>query len=94
MNIEEGQAVSIDYKRKEKKIKMLSRLWNMNLLVSLPLMIVILVLATVGIMYVFRYNAILNNVTMASEFNQNFKDDGSEDVLLRDRQPVLGRSAP
>ena len=47
----------------------------MNLLVSLPLMIVILVLATVGIMYVFRYNAILNNVTMASEFNQNFKDD-------------------
>ena len=75
MNIEEGQAVSIDYKRKEKKIKMLSRLWNMNLLVSLPLMIVILVLATVGIMYVFRYNAILNNVTMASEFNQNFKDD-------------------
>ena len=46
--------MSIDYKRKEKKIKMLSRLWNMNLLVSLPLMIVILVLATVGIMYVFR----------------------------------------
>ena len=47
----------------------------MNLLVSLPLMIVILVLASVGIMYVLRYNAILNNVTMASEFNQNFKDD-------------------
>ena len=54
---------------------MLEQALNMNLLVSLPLMIVILVLATVGIMYVFRYNAILNNVTMASEFNQNFKDD-------------------
>jgi two-component system sensor histidine kinase YesM len=75
VNIEEGQAVSIDNRRKEKKIKMQSRLWNMNLLVSLPLMTVILVIASVGIMYVFRYNAILNNVTMASEFNQNFKDD-------------------
>jgi len=75
VNIEEGQAVSIDNRRKERKIKMQSRLWNMSLLVSLPLMTVILVIASVGILYVFRYNAILNNVTMASEFNQNFKDD-------------------
>ncbi|NLO98872.1 MAG: sensor histidine kinase [Clostridiaceae bacterium] len=54
---------------------MQSRLWNMIMLVSLPLMIVIIVLASVGIVYAFRYNAILNNVTMASDFNQNFKDD-------------------
>lgn len=47
----------------------------MILLVSLPLMIVIIMLASVGIVYAFRYNAILNNVTMASDFNQNFKDD-------------------
>ena len=47
----------------------------MILLVSLPLMIVIIILASVGIVYAFRYNAILSNVTTASEFNQNFKDD-------------------
>jgi len=67
--------VNIIYRRKEKKIKMQSRLWNMILLVSLPLMIVIIILASVGIVYAFRYNAILSNVTTASEFNQNFKDD-------------------
>jgi len=67
--------VNVKYRRKEKKIKMQSRLWNMIMLVSLPLMIVIIVLASVGIVYAFRYNAILNNVTMASDFNQNFKDD-------------------
>lgn len=75
MIIEEEQIVNVNYRRKEKKIKMQSRLWNMILLVSLPLMIVILILASVGIVYAFRYNAILNNVTMASDFNQNFKDD-------------------
>lgn len=47
----------------------------MILLVSLPLMLVIVILASMGIIYAFRYNAILNNVTTASEFNQNFKDD-------------------
>jgi len=67
--------VSIVYRHKDEKIKMQGRLWNMLLLVSLPLMIVIIVLASVGIVYAFRYNAILSNVTTASEFNQNFKDD-------------------
>lgn len=62
-------------RHRDRKIKMQGRLWNMILLVSLPLMIVIIVLASVGIVYAFRYNAILNNVTTASEFNQNFKDD-------------------
>lgn len=67
--------MSVIYRRKENKIMMQSRLWNMLLLVSLPLMIVIIVLASVGIVYAFRYSAILSNVTTASEFNQNFKDD-------------------
>lgn len=47
----------------------------MILIVALPLMIVIIALASVGIVYAFRYNAILSNVTTASDFNQNFKDD-------------------
>jgi len=47
----------------------------MIIIVSLPLMLVIIALAIVGIAYAFRYNAILSNVTTASEFNQNFKDD-------------------
>jgi len=67
--------VNIIFRRKDKKIKMQSRLWNMILTVSIPLMIVIIVLASVGIVYAIRYNAILGNVTTASEFNQNFKDD-------------------
>lgn len=67
--------MNVKFRRKESKIKLQKRLWNMILLVSLPLMIVIIVLALLGIMYAFRYNAILSNVTTASEFNQNFKDD-------------------
>jgi two-component system sensor histidine kinase YesM len=67
--------VNVKYLRKEKKIKMQNRLWNMIIIVSLPLMLVIIALAIVGIAYAFRYNAILSNVTTASEFNQNFKDD-------------------
>lgn len=57
------------------KITMQSKLWKMILLVTLPLMIVIIVIATIGIGYVLQYDAILNNVTTASDFNQNFKDD-------------------
>lgn len=67
--------MNVKYLRKEKKIKMQNRLWNMIIIVSLPLMLVIIALAIVGIAYAFRYNAILSNVTTASEFNQNFKDD-------------------
>lgn len=62
-------------KVKNEKITMQSKLWKMILLVSSPLMIVIIVIASIGIVYALQYNAILNNVTMASEFNQNFKDD-------------------
>ncbi len=54
---------------------MQSKLWKMILIVALPLMIVILAIAFIGIWYALQYHAILNNVTMASDFNQNFKDD-------------------
>ncbi len=54
---------------------MQSKLWNIILIVSFPLMVVIIVIAFLGIGYVLQYNAILNNVTTASDFNRNFKDD-------------------
>lgn len=57
------------------KITMQKSLWKMILTIALPLMIVIIVIAFIGIGYALRYHAILNNVTMASEFNQNFKED-------------------
>jgi two-component system sensor histidine kinase YesM len=69
------QTVSINKKREDKKIEMQSRLWKMILIVAIPLMIVIIALASFGIVYALRYNAILSNVTTASNFNQNFKDD-------------------
>ena len=47
----------------------------MILVVALPLMIVIIAIASIGIVYALQYRAILNNVTTASYFNQNFKDD-------------------
>ncbi len=62
-------------KIKDKKNTMQDKLWRMILLIALPLMVVILVLASIGIVYVLKYHSILNNVTTASEFNQNFKDD-------------------
>ncbi len=57
------------------KRTMQSKLWKMILIVALPLMIVIIVIAFIAIWYSLKYYAILNNVTMASDFNQNFKDD-------------------
>ncbi len=54
---------------------MQSRLWKMILIVALPLMIVIIAIAFIAVGYALQYNAILNNVTTASDFNQNFKDD-------------------
>ncbi|HEX2945930.1 MAG TPA: sensor histidine kinase [Clostridia bacterium] len=51
------------------------KLWRMILIVALPLMIVIIAVAFIGIGYALQYHAILNNVTVASDFNQNFKDD-------------------
>ncbi len=51
------------------------KLWKMILIVALPLMIVIIAVALIGIGYALQYHAFLNNVTAASDFNQNFKDD-------------------
>lgn len=69
--------MNVNFRRKAKKGKMTlqSKLWKMILIVAFPLMIVIIAIASIGIGYVLQYNAILNNVTMASDFNRNFKDD-------------------
>jgi len=69
--------VNINFRRKAKngKMTMQSRLWKMILIIAFPLMIVIIAIASIGIGYVLQYNAILNNVTTASDFNRNFKDD-------------------
>ena len=66
---------ALQQKSRSEKITMQSKLWKIILIVSFPLMIMIIVIAAIGIGYALQYNAILNNVTMASEFNQNFKDD-------------------
>jgi len=69
--------VSVIFRPKAKngKITMQSKLWSMILIVTFPLMIVIIAIASIGIGYVLQYNAILNNVTTASDFNRNFKED-------------------
>lgn len=69
--------MSIYFSRDAKKAKkaMQSSLWKMILIVAFPLMAVIIAIALVGIVYALQYHAILNNVTTASDFNQNFKDD-------------------
>ena len=69
--------MSVFFRRmaKKGKLTMQNKLWQMILIVALPLMIVIIAIATIGIWYALQYNAILNNVTTASRFNQNFKDD-------------------
>ena len=51
------------------------RLWEMIMIVAIPLILVIIILAVLGLAYALRYNAILNNVTTASNFNQDFKDN-------------------
>jgi len=67
--------LNLRWKAKSGKITMQSRLWRMILIVALPLMIVIIAIASIGVGYALQYNAILSNVTTASDFNRNFKDD-------------------
>lgn len=66
----------MSFRRKEKKLKitMQSKLWKMILFVTIPLIIVIIAIASSGIIYALQYQAILENVTTASDFNQNFKN--------------------
>jgi len=59
----------------KEKMTLQGKLWNMILLVALPLMIVIIAIALIVVGYAFQYRATLKNVAMASAFNQNFKDD-------------------
>ncbi len=68
-------SVNIPHRAIMGKRTMQSKLWKMILIVALPLMIVIIAIALIGIVYALQYHAILNNVTAASDFNQNFKDD-------------------
>ncbi len=66
-------------KAKNEKITMQSKLWKMILIVALPLMIVIIAIASIGIVYAFQYQAILNNVTTASNFNVSTSSDFNQD---------------
>lgn len=56
------------------KMPLQRKLWRIILFVALPPMLAIIAIASIGISYAFKYQAILNNVTTASSFNQNFKD--------------------
>lgn len=68
-------SVNFSLEDKSGKVTMHKKIWRMILVVALPLMIVIIAIASIGIVYALQYRAILNNVTTASYFNQNFKDD-------------------
>lgn len=76
--------VNLRQRAKNGKSTMQSKLWKMILIVALPLMIVIFVIATIGIGYVLQYNAILNNVTTASNFNvissSDFNQSWADDI--------------
>ena len=60
---------------KNGKITMQSKLWKIILIVAIPLMIVIFAIASFAVGYALQYNAILNNVTTAADFNQDFTND-------------------
>lgn len=62
-------------KNKTGGVTMKSMLWRMVLIVALPMMALVLLAVSIEVLYATNYNAILNNVTLASEFNQNFKSD-------------------
>lgn len=57
------------------KTTMQKKLWKMILIVTLPLMLIVLLVVGIFIGYGLQYNAILNNVTTASDFNRAFTDN-------------------
>lgn len=61
-------------KAQNAKITLQAKLWRMNLLIAVPPIIVSIMIASIGIVYALQYRAILNNVTTASDFNQDFKE--------------------
>jgi len=62
-------------RRKSEKLPLERYIRNLIKMIIIPLVVVIFVIAGLFFWYGQHYNAILNNVTTASEFNQNFKDD-------------------
>ncbi|MEA5049298.1 MAG: sensor histidine kinase [Eubacteriales bacterium] len=54
---------------------MQKKLWKMILVVTIPLMAIIIIVVAICIVYGLQYNAILNNVTTASDFNREFTDN-------------------
>ena len=57
------------------KTTMQKKLWKMILVVTIPLMLTIILVVGIFIGYALQYNAILNNVTTASDFNRAFTDN-------------------
>ncbi len=62
-------------KVKNEKTTMHSKLWKIILIVAIPLMAVIFAISSIAVGYALQYNAILNNVTTAADFNQDFTND-------------------
>lgn len=60
---------------RNEKITMQKKLWKMILVVTIPLMAIIIIVVAICIVYGLQYNAILNNVTTASDFNREFTDN-------------------
>jgi hypothetical protein len=65
----------VEEKTRGGKKSLQRNLWKMILTIALPLMLVIMAIATLGLWYAWQYNTILGNITTASYFNQDFKDD-------------------
>ncbi len=88
--------MNVNFRRKAKngKMTMQSKLWKMILIVALPLMIVIILIASIGIGYALQYQRDPeqrhDGIGLQPELQGRHR---SENVLLRDRQPVFGRPA-
>lgn len=62
-------------RKKAEKLPLEQCIQNLIKVIVIPLAVVIVVVVAILFWYGQHYNAILNNVTTASEFNQNFKDE-------------------
>ena len=62
-------------RKKGDKLPLEQYIRNLIELIIIPLVLVIVVVVGILFWYGHHYNEILNNVTTASEFNQNFKED-------------------
>lgn len=72
----EGEKVKTRIRQKSsEKLPLEKHITNLIKFIAVPLVTVIFILVGVLFWYGQRYSKILKNVTTASEFNQNFKDD-------------------